>query len=561
MSFKLPILYQQYDNIPNTMNIDLELSISNNDNKSVYECICDCETQCGSQLTHDVAKYYTTDASYLIHTQLFLKKLPITKPLIDVDSINNTQSKFCDIQNDNTFIESYQYINHSIVPEKVNTISIIMQLVSTYTVLMPISYILFPIMVVLLPLFHMIEMSLSEYILVLSGIIQSHQVGKLIVSFMDSSVSQKLYLLFYCVMYFISVYQSVTNGIKMCKNAQYMESYLQTTIKPYLTDTLKTMALVKKIVSKNKLYTYNEFVSNMSISQNTLVSLLQNIEKCSLSVDNVGFIMKIFYEMKYDTNIIAAMHYSFSFNGYMEIMCSISNRLRTKTMNNVASFTNDSGKTEFDQLYYPNLINNTDEIITNDVKLNRSMLITGPNASGKTTLLKSVLTNIILSQQFGCGCYKTATLTIYDKLYCYINVPDTSDRDSLFQAETRRCKTILDTIESSDTKCNHFCIFDELFSGTNPDEAAQTAEAFMKYIGRVYPTVKFMVTTHYTNLCKKIAKCKHKTIKNYNMKTLMHADNTLEYTYKLSKGISFIKGGIKTLIDMNYPTDIIKSLL
>ena len=38
----------------------------------------------------------------------------------------------------------------------------------------------------------------------------------------------------------------------------------------------------------------------------------------------------------------------------------------------------------------------SDEIVKNDCKLNKNMIITGPNASGKTTTLKSALINIIL---------------------------------------------------------------------------------------------------------------------------------------------------------------------
>ena len=66
-------------------------------------------------------------------------------------------------------------------------------------------------------------------------------------------------------------------------------------------------------------------------------------------------------------------------------------------------------------------------------------------------------------------------------LHCYINIPDTSGRDSLFQAEARRCKEILSLIENNKEN-NHFCIFDELYSGTNPIEAVATSYSYLKYI-------------------------------------------------------------------------------
>jgi DNA mismatch repair ATPase MutS len=113
--------------------------------------------------------------------------------------------------------------------------------------------------------------------------------------------------------------------------------------------------------------------------------------------------------------------------------------------------------------------------ITNNCRLDKNILITGPNAAGKTTILKTTLFNIILSQQLGLGCYKTATINVYKYIHSYLNIPDTSQRDSLFQAEARRCKEIVDCLLENNNKDRHFCIFDELYSGTNPSEAVASA--------------------------------------------------------------------------------------
>jgi DNA mismatch repair ATPase MutS len=204
-------------------------------------------------------------------------------------------------------------------------------------------------------------------------------------------------------------------------------------------------------------------------------------------------------------------------------------------------------------MYYPKFINDEEnKIIKNDCNLNKNMIITGPNASGKTTTLKSALINIILSQQIGYGCFESLKLSPYDNIHCYLNIPDTSGRDSLFQAEARRCKEIIDCINEQTDK-THFCIFDELYSGTNPEEAVVSAFAFMDYIVK-NENVTCLLTTHYVKLCKKLSK--NKMIKNYNMKTLKKNDN-FEYTYLIENGISKIKGGLKVLKDMNYPKEIL----
>ena len=132
--------------------------------------------------------------------------------------------------------------------------------------------------------------------------------------------------------------------------------------------------------------------------------------------------------------------------------------------------------------------------VKNDVKLSKNIIVTGPNAAGKTTLLKSLILNILFSQQVGKGFYESATLAPFHFIHCYLNIPDTSGRDSLFQAEARRCKNILSFIKLHNDK-KHFCIFDELYSGTNHYEAIASACAYLKYIAEI---PKGSIYAHYS---------------------------------------------------------------
>jgi DNA mismatch repair protein MutS len=139
-----------------------------------------------------------------------------------------------------------------------------------------------------------------------------------------------------------------------------------------------------------------------------------------------------------------------------------------------------------------------------------------------------------------------------------LNIPDTSGRDSLFQAESRRCKEIIDMIsENKDSKIRHFCIFDELYSGTNPEEASKAGYAFLEYLSG-YKNVNFILTTHYLSICKKY-KTSNK-IQNYKMDVKVLETGHFNYTYKMKKGISTIKGALRVLKDMDYPEEIIKTI-
>ena len=161
----------------------------------------------------------------------------------------------------------------------------------------------------------------------------------------------------------------------------------------------------------------------------------------------------------------------------------------------------------------------------NNYNLKKHILITGPNAAGKTTILKTTIFNILLSQQIGYGCYKSATLMPYDKIHSYINIPDTSSRDSLFQAEARRCKEIINVVKNN-PKASHFCIFDELYSGTNPHEAISSAYSYLLYLSKskkikFHSTILFSPSAasfdRYKNFEER-GKVFNELIKKYNLK-------------------------------------------
>ena len=185
--------------------------------------------------------------------------------------------------------------------------------------------------------------------------------------------------------------------------------------------------------------------------------------------------------------------------------------------------------------------------------MNKNIIITGPNAAGKTTTIKATIINLLLSQQIGFGFYKKSVTSTFDFIHCYLNIPDSSSRDSLFQAEARRCKNILDIIEKNPNK-KHFCIFDELYSGTNPYEAISSAYSYLKYISK-NKNVRFLLTTHYIKICNLFNK--EKNINNKSMKTLVKNNSLPVYTYKLENGISNIKGGVSVLTNLDYPEKII----
>jgi DNA mismatch repair ATPase MutS len=143
----------------------------------------------------------------------------------------------------------------------------------------------------------------------------------------------------------------------------------------------------------------------------------------------------------------------------------------------------------------------------------------------------------------------------YTQIHSYLNIPDTSGRDSLFQAESRRCKEILEKIQTDPGR--QFCIFDELYSGTNPKEATKAAYAFLEYL-RQYHHVDLFLTTHYVSICDEWSETTpdKRAIENYQM-VVEETEKRNIPTYKIARGISRIEGAVGILQDMEYPEEMI----
>ena len=248
-----------------------------------------------------------------------------------------------------------------------------------------------------------------------------------------------------------------------------------------------------------------------------------------------------------------ALKYSFGFNGYLDNLFGVFENLEKGNIN-VSEFNcNKSSKIEKE--YYPPLLESNP--IKNDCDLTQNIIITGPNGSGKTTMLKTTTINIIFTQQLGTGFYKKCILNPYTRIFSYLNIPDTSNYDSLFQAEARRCKQILDDIHSYPEKDGHrhFYIFDEVFSGTSPRQAENLIYSYLSYVCN-FNNVNFCITSHHIKACKKLKKLKK--IKNYKMIVKEVGDCVLEYTYKMKPGISSVEGSISVLKQLDYPEEIIQ---
>jgi hypothetical protein len=568
--FNLPISFNS-NKMELSQNIitDLELtntnvnadSINSNDTQlestsapSMYDIILTPSTCFGKETMPMFSNYYTTDIDFLKDTQQLLKTYDISSSEYDFEEINTVWKE---IKGETSFCEKYLYIDWE-MGKFLNSHASFLQIMSMYNVTSPIISFCLPILILIIPFFIInmkgLNLNLTEYTEILKTILSQHSLGKLFMNFTEVSLNEKIYLLFSAAIYVFSIYQNVLICLKFYRNVNTINTYLDK-IKRYIDHSIKTFDYYLS-VSEN-LTSYAEFNATVKKNKGVLEEYRNILDDKNTrtiswkSILNIGNMLKLFYAM-YDNEIYnSAMVFSFGLHGYLDNIKGLINNISNKHIN-YATFSN---KTSFKKSFYPVLMNEESHV-KNTCDFDKSMIITGPNASGKTTILKSSLINVILSQQFGCGCYSSASVSPYKFIHCYLNIPDTSGRDSLFQAEARRCKTIIEIINNN-KEDTHFCAFDELYSGTNPDDAVSSSLAFMNYLLN-YNNVTSILTTHYVKVCKKLSK--NPNIKNYKMKIIEDTDGTFKYTYVLESGISRIKGGLKVLSDMNYPTEILNKI-
>ena len=559
--FKVPIYYNN-DKVELKANViaDLELVKTHDAScNSIYTFCFNNENDISTKLNEQLVKYYTTDVLFLKDNQKLIKDY--TPPEARYTGISANYKTIVDIWNELKleagFREKYYYIEWE-AGEFLNRSEVFLQFISIYNLFSPIFSLFVPVIIMILPFFVLkmkgLPLTINDYITVLKTVAETNAIGKLFtVNFSEITAQEQVYIFVSAAFYVFSIYQNVMVCVRFNNNMRIIHNHFRD-LQLYLDNTLASMGNYLKYSAG--LPTHEGFNNHLVNRMTVLEKINKNIKSISeYSVYNIGKfkeigrIFKYFYELHTDKDYDDAIMYSLGFNGYLDCLNGLQTNIIERKMN-YASFITDTKKTVFNKSYYACLKN--EKPVKNTIKLKNNIIITGPNASGKTTVLKSTLINIILTQQFGCGFYDSAKIAPFKYLHCYLNIPDTSGRDSLFQAEARRCKEILDTI-SANKKDAHFCAFDELYSGTNPEEAETSASAFMMYLQK-YKNVSSLLTTHFVKVCKKLDKIPG--IQNCKMMA-EKIENKIKYSYKLTKGISDIKGGINILTDMNYPKEII----
>ena len=573
----------------------LNTTIQVSSSPAIYEQLFQPSHSWGKLLVPEWGKQFSSDKDFLSDTQEVLTAMPQYQTHMNEctphsDSTCQEFQEIWDAVHHRDFLEKHHFMEWDCL-KHFNDSPLFLQLLSVGNIMSPLISLLVPILFLVCPFLILkiqgTPITLEVYIQVLQEIAKNHFIGKAIVGIRSMSVDKLIYVALMFGLYLMQIYQNVMVCRRFYDHTLQMNRHLLN-LRKYVEYSCRSMTVFEQLHGTKN--TYRKFLEETHKHMNQLTQLSDLLEVVSpfqmnlQKVGELGTMLQLYYTVHRNKDFQESLQYSVGFEGYMDNLRGVSRHVLAGNVS-MASFDQDqdqedvsgqecetlrtSTNTDFTNQYYPPLLLRNQDgcgIVKNTVCMDKNMILTGPNASGKTTLLKTTAMNVIFTQQLGCGFYSQGCLTEpYTHIHSYLNIPDTSERDSLFQAEARRCKEIIDIISGStevsiDIKSRHFCIFDELYSGTNPKEASKAAYAFLKYLS-TYPNVDFILTTHYTTVCRKFlkeSKDEKNRVRNHQMSVELQEGGGIKYMYRVRRGISKVEGAVRILKDMNYPPEILE---
>ena len=196
------------------------------------------------------------------------------------------------------------------------------------------------------------------------------------------------------------------------------------------------------------------------------------------------------------------------------------------------------------------------EYVANDVYLDEEdqqiIIITGPNMSGKSALLRQTALIVLMAQMGSFVPADSAEIGIIDKIFTRVGASDNiSSGESTFMVEMNETASIMNNLSD-----RSLVLLDEIGRGTSTYDGISIAWAIAEYLhDNSKGKAKVLFATHYHEL-NELAK-NHRGIKNYNV-SVKEIDNRVIFLRKLVPGGSEHSFGIHVAQMAGMPKSIVK---
>lgn len=235
------------------------------------------------------------------------------------------------------------------------------------------------------------------------------------------------------------------------------------------------------------------------------------------------------------------LHEIFKAIGSLDASISVASYLEEVKYYCIPVFNNEN-KISFDKLYHP-LLKGAISNSLNDIQ--KSVLITGSNMSGKTTFIKTLGVNIILARTLNfCLAQSISIPNLFVKTSIRRN-EELEDGKSYFFIEIEAIKNFIDL---ANTNNKYIFLIDEIFRGTNTIERLASSTAVLNHLEK---DNYVFVTTHDIELQELL----QNSFLMYHFSEQIK-DEKLFFDYKIKPGACSSGNAIKLLDLMEYPSSI-----
>lgn len=307
-----------------------------------------------------------------------------------------------------------------------------------------------------------------------------------------------------------------------------------------LSEDTKEMVTCRENCSKFSKGSY--MVTSMGNSGSNPLEIIGDYVKMIFHIDLIKFNQMLIEAKKHKKDFVKI----FEITGKLESYISIGAYRKSLAYYAIPEFNREGMEICTELMYHP-LVENP---VANSFCEEGSMLLTGSNASGKSTFLKMVAINAILAQTIHTVTAKGYKAGMY-RVYSSMSLrDDLSGGDSYFIVEIKALKRIADAMNGDGLPV--LCFVDEVLRGTNTVERIAASCEILKKLN-TGKNICF-AATHDIELTELLKNEFH----NYHFEETIENDDVL-FNYKLMKGKARTRNAIMLLSILGFEKDIINS--
>ncbi len=188
-----------------------------------------------------------------------------------------------------------------------------------------------------------------------------------------------------------------------------------------------------------------------------------------------------------------------------------------------------------------------DDPVANDVDFTGVNIITGSNASGKSTYVKSIAINAIFAQTLNFVYAKSFKLKKAGVFTSMAIKDDVVSGDSYFIAEIKSLKRIVDDVENNKS----YYFIDEILKGTNTIERIGASSSIISYL--LGKNALAMIASHDIELVSMFGD----SVRNIHFREYVKENGDIDFDYKLKEGPSKTRNAIKLLENLGFAKEIV----